>query len=199
MSRAAVLVVDLTNDFGHPEGAYPRNGADCGPMLDIVPAVAGLLGAAQAGGIPVILCSQIVLTDANDRVVGSPGLLASRPFIRESGLRSNTWGTRMIAELPAPDFVVEKVRASGFFATPLDLLLRELDVDTVIVVGAYTNQCIEATVRDAWALDYRVVLPHDGCAAFDVRLHEATLETLRPLSAQPAVADVVAAIGAARA
>ncbi len=65
-------------------------------------------------------------------------------------------------------------------------------MDTVIVVGAYTNQCIEATVRDAWALDYRVVLPHDGCAAFDARLHEATLESLRPLSVQPSVEEVLA-------
>ncbi len=111
--RSAVLVVDLTNDFGHPDGAYPRNGAPCGPLVDVLAPVAELIGAAREGGRPVILCSQIVLTDANDTVIGSPGLLAARPFIREGGLRSNTWGTRMLDELPEPDLVVEKVRASA--------------------------------------------------------------------------------------
>jgi len=192
LARAAVLVVDMTNDFGHPEGAYARHGAHCEPLLGIVPAIADLVGAARAAGRPVLLCSQIVVTDADDRVIGSPGLLESRPFIRESGLRSDTWGTRMIDDIPAPDIVLEKVRASGFFATPLDLVLRELGVDTVVVVGGYTNQCIEATVRDAWALDYRVVLPTDGCAAFDPALHDATMQSLRPLSVQPRVGEVVA-------
>jgi ureidoacrylate peracid hydrolase len=190
-ARSAVLVVDMTNDFGHPDGAYSRNGAQCEPLLEVVPAIAALVEAARAAARPVILCSQIVITDADDRVIGSPGLLEARPWIRESGLRSNTWGTRMIDSIPAPDIVVEKVRASGFFATPLDLLLRELGVETVIVVGGYTNQCIEATVRDAWALDYRIVLPADGCAAFDPRLHAATMESLRPLAVQPTVAEII--------
>lgn len=88
--------------------------------------------------------------------------------------------------------MIDKPRASGFLATPLDLLLRGMKVDTVIVAGAFTNQCIASTVRDAWALDYRVVLPPDGCAAFDPRLHEATLESLGPLSVQVPIAEIIA-------
>jgi len=101
----------------------------------------------------------------------------------------------MLESLPAADIVIDKPRASGFFATPLDLLLRGIDVDTVMVVGGFTNQCITTTVRDAWALDYRVLLPPDSTAAFDPRLHEAELESLAPLSVQLEVDVLVERLG----
>ncbi|MDQ7906263.1 cysteine hydrolase family protein [Phytohabitans sp. ZYX-F-186] len=193
LSAAAVLLVDMTNDFGHPDGAYARHGASCEPLTAIVPAVARLTTAAQTAGRPVVLCSQYVLTGADGRAVAAAGLVAARPWLLEEGLRRDTWGTRQLADLPPADFVVDKPRASGFFATPLDLLLRDLGVNTVVVVGGFTNQCVAATVRDAWALDYTVVLPPDGSACFDPALHDATLESLRPLTAQPTVATLVEA------
>lgn len=196
LARAAVLVVDMTNDFGHPDGVYARHGQPCEPMDAIVPGVARLLTAAKGALVPVILCSQFVFEGLDGRAVSAPGLTEARPWLLDEGLRRGTWGTQMIDALPRPDIVVEKPRASGFFATPLDLLLRGLSVDTVIVVGGFTNQCIASTVRDAWALDYRVVLPPDGCAAFDVRLHEATLASLSPLSAQIAIDELVSDLGA---
>lgn len=192
LDRAAVLVIDTTNDFGHPEGVYARNGAPCPPLTAIVPTIGRLIEAGRCAGLPVILCSQFVFTDGSGRAVAAPGLTEARPWLLTSGLRRNTWGTAMLEGLPAPDIVVDKPRASGFFATALDLLLRGLHVDTVVVVGGFTNQCITATVRDAWALDYRVVLPADGCAAFDPALHTATLQSLSPLSAQPTVEELIA-------
>jgi ureidoacrylate peracid hydrolase len=191
LARAALLVVDITNDFGHPRGAYPRHGLPCGPLEPVVPAVARLITAAKAAHVPVILCSQVVYTASDGTAIASPGLIGARPWLLHEGLRRNTWGTSILDGLPAPDVVVEKPRASGFQATPLDLILRGLGVDTIIVTGAYTNQCVESTVRDGWALDYRVVLPPDGCAAFDQALHEATLRSLTALAAQPAVAELL--------
>ncbi|CAN5266013.1 cysteine hydrolase [soil metagenome] len=195
LARAALLVIDMTNDFGHPDGVYARHGASSPALDSIVPSVRRIMEASAAAGVPVILCSQFVFTGPDGRAVASPGLTGAREWLVEEGLRRNTWGTAMLESLPRADITVDKPRASGFFATPLDLLLRGLGVDTVVVVGAYTNQCIASTVRDAWALDYRVVLPPDGCAAFDPALHAATLESLSPLSAQPAIEELVERLG----
>lgn len=193
LARSAVLVVDMTNDFGHPDGVYARNGSPCDTLNSIVDGVGRLMTAAQQAARPVILCSQFLFTDRNGETIAAPGVLRARPWLRREGLRRNSWGTRILDELPDPDVTIDKPRASGFFATPLDLLLRGMEADTVVVVGAYTNQCIAATVRDAWALDYRVVLPPDGSACFDPSLHEATLASLRPLTAQPELAEIIGA------
>ncbi len=194
LTRAAVLAVDTTNDFGHRDGVYARHGSSCEPLEAVVPAIERLIVAAKDAAVPVILCSQFVFTGADGRAVAAPGLTSAREWLVDEGLRRNTWGTSMLDGLPAPDIVVDKPRASGFFATGLDLLLRGLGVDTVVVVGGFTNQCIAATVRDGWALDYRVVLPPDGCAAFDPVLHEATLQSLSPLSVQVQVDELVRAL-----
>jgi ureidoacrylate peracid hydrolase len=193
LARSAVLVVDMTNDFGHPDGVYARNGSPCDALNSIVDAVGRLMTAAQQAGRPVILCSQFLFADRNGEAIAAPGVLRARPWLRHEGLRRNSWGTRILEQLPDPDITIDKPRASGFFATALDLLLRGMAIDTVVVVGAYTNQCIAATVRDAWALDYRVVLPPDGSAFFDRNLLEATLASLRPLTAQPKLAEIVGA------
>lgn len=196
LSRAAVLVVDMTNDFGHPDGAYPRHGLSCGPLDLIVPAVAQLITAAKAASLTVILCSQVIYTTPDGTGIAAPGLISARPWLLHEGLRRGTWGTAMLDGLPEPDIVVEKARASGFHATPLDLILRGLGVDTIIIVGGFTNQCVESTVRDGWALDYRIVLPRDGCAAFDPALHQSTLHSLTALAAQPDIAELLACLPA---
>jgi len=195
-ARAAVLVIDMTNDFCHPNGVYARHGADCAPLTALVGQIAQVMDAAGTSGRPVILCSQFIFRDAAGKAVGASGMVRARPWLADEGLDRGGWGTQIFEALPPPDFTVDKPRASGFFATPLDLLLRGLGIDTVIVLGGYTNQCIESTVRDAWALDYRVVLPPDGTGCFDPSLHEATLETLAPLTAQPTAAQIVAAFHA---
>lgn len=199
LASSALIVVDMTNDFGHPDGAYAKHGSSCEPLEAIVPKVSTLIKAVRAAGRPVILVSQVVFTDTAGRAISAPGLTTARPWIVEEGLRSGTWGTSMLDGLPEADIVIEKHRASGFTATALDLLLRGIEIDTVIVVGGFTNQCVESTVRDAWALDYRVMLPPDGSAAFDPRLHDATLETLAPLSVQLGVDELVERLGSVQA
>jgi nicotinamidase-related amidase len=78
------------------------------------------------------------------------------------------------------DLVVEKTATSAFFPgrSPLPDLLASRGVDTVVVTGTVTNVCVEATVRDASTLDYRVVLVADGCAAMRDEDHNATLHVV---------------------
>jgi len=189
--RPAVLVVDMANDFGHEDGVYPRNGARCDSFGDAVVAAAAVLAAAAAAGVPTIAASQVIFADRDGKAVTGGGLVEGRPWLEHEGLRPGSWGVQLVDELPRTDYFIEKPRASAFFATPLEVLLRGLGVETLVVVGCFTNQCVESTVRDAWARDFQIVIVTDAVAAFDDRLHQAALESMRPLATQLISSEVV--------
>jgi len=73
---------------------------------------------------------------------------------------------------------VVKRRYSAFYATDLDLLLREQDVGTLVVAGVKTNVCIRATIQDAFAAGYRVVLPREATNSNRPHLAAASLEDI---------------------
>lgn len=76
---------------------------------------------------------------------------------------ANTWGAEIIDELGAKvsDYFVKKRRYSAFFATDLDLILRELKVKKIYVCGVVTNICVLHTAADAKQLGYEVVILED--------------------------------------
>jgi nicotinamidase-related amidase len=78
------------------------------------------------------------------------------------------------------DLIFEKTATSAFFPGKCSLheALVERGVTTVIVTGTVTNVCVEATVRDASTLDYRVILVADACAALRDQDHNATLHVV---------------------
>ena len=73
---------------------------------------------------------------------------------------------------------VPKRRYSAFFATDLDLLLREQGIEEVVVAGVKTNVCIRATVQDAFASGYHVVVPRQATNSNRAHLAEASLEDI---------------------
>jgi nicotinamidase-related amidase len=71
-----------------------------------------------------------------------------------------------------------KPRYSAFKHTPLDLLLRELGVELILLAGAATEMCVVQTAIDARDLDYKVTVLADACACNDERLERLALEYL---------------------
>jgi nicotinamidase-related amidase len=195
LDHPAVLVVDMLNDFAHPDGAYARHGAVCTALPAIVPQVRHVMEVARAAGVPVLSAHQVVYADRDGRAITGGGMQRTRPWLADEGLRPGTWGTGLIEELPEPDLSFDKPRASAFFGTPLDVILRGLATQTLVIVGCFTNQCVVSTARDAWARDLDVVIAVDGVAAFDERLHLATLESLRPLTVQLSAEEIARLLG----
>ncbi|SDB88489.1 isochorismatase family cysteine hydrolase [Shouchella lonarensis] len=66
----------------------------------------------------------------------------------------------------ADDLSVMKPKFSGFFATPLHLLLEHLKVDTLILTGIVGNMCVLFTANDAYTLEYELIIPRDAIACF---------------------------------
>ena len=150
MSKSAILVVDMLNDF--VTGALK-----CDRGLAIVPKTAELLRAARAKNVPVIFCNDAHLKDIDHelKLWGDHAI-------------AGTKGAEVIPELElcATDYVVPKRRYSGFFHTDLDLLLKELDVDTVILTGLHAHMCVRHTAADAYQLGYDVVVAKDATDSF---------------------------------
>jgi nicotinamidase-related amidase len=147
---SAILVVDMLNDF--VTGALK-----CDRGLAIVPATASLLDQARKKSVPVIFCN-----DAHIPEIDHELKLWGNHAIK------GTYGAEVIPELKLSlkDYVVPKRRYSGFFHTDLDLLLKELKVDTVIMTGLHTHMCVRHTSADAYQLGYKVVVASDATDAF---------------------------------
>lgn len=150
MSKRAILVVDMLNDF--VTGALK-----CDRGLAIVPKTAELLRGAREKGVPVIFCN-----DAHLRGIDHELKLWGDHAI------AGTKGAEVIPELELceKDYVVPKRRYSGFFHTDLDLLLKELGVDTVILTGLHAHMCVRHTAADAYQLGYGIVVAKDATDSF---------------------------------
>jgi nicotinamidase-related amidase len=76
------------------------------------------------------------------------------------------------------EYIVRKRRYSGFFATDLDLLLRESSVCRIVIVGVKSHVCIRATTQDAFGYGYNVIVPREAVGSNYEHLHEASLEDI---------------------
>src|SRR5699024_12461076 len=105
--------------------------------------------------------------------------LLSFPTRRSSDLEG-TKGVEIHKDLipKKEDFVVQKRRYSSFHATDLEILLKGLGVDTVIIAGIATNVCVHATALDAQQRDYNVIVLEDGTAATEEGLQAPFLRNI---------------------
>ncbi len=150
LNKPAVLVVDMLNDF--VTGAL-----GCERGRAIVPATARLLDAARKSGIPVVFCN-----DAHIKGIDRELSIWGNHAIK------GTKGAEVIPELKlcSKDYVVPKRRYSGFFQTDLDILLKELGVQTVIMTGLHAHMCVRHTSADAFCLGYDVVVAKEATDSF---------------------------------
>jgi len=150
VARAALLVIDMLNDFIKGNLSSPR-------FSKVVPCISKLTSWARERSIPVVyICdSHVPNIDRELRLWGPHAIRGS-------------WGAEIIEELRprGGDFVILKRRYSGFFETELDLLLRELGVDTVILTGISTDVCVLHTAADAFFRGYNVVVVKDCVESF---------------------------------
>ena len=159
----AILVVDMLNDFLKPGGKMVLEG---GRIL--IPPMRRLLNRSRKVGMAVVYVNDCHRT----------GLKEDREFKKRSEhCIEGTWGAQVIEELKPKkkDFVVLKHRFSGFYDTDLDLTLKDLCIDTVIVMGVVTNICVRSTIHDAFFRGYQVLVPRDCVMATSEREQESSL------------------------
>ena len=149
--RIAVLLVDVINDFDFPEAESLLAAA-----REAVPRIAALLGRARAAGVPVIYVNDNFGRWRSDfRSTVARCSEPSRP------------GAPLVRQLaPQPgDYFVLKPQHSGFFHTPLELVLQELRTRVLVLCGFAANSCVSFTAHDAHMRGFRLIIPQDTTAA----------------------------------
>jgi gluconolactonase len=194
--RSALIIQDLQNDVISEGGAFADSGApEHAKSQGVVENTKRLAEAARKAGMPVIHVHYIVEQ-------GAPGLKQNAPLfvgVKEANaLVRGSWGAAPVDGLePQPgDHVVEKMRMNGFYNTRLDILLRGLGADTIVITGAWTNMSIEHTARHGADAGYSVVVVSDCTSTTGDEWQQAALNYAMTNVAQVAnVDEVVGALG----
>jgi gluconolactonase len=192
-AHAALVIQDLQNDVIIEGGAFADSGAPAhATSQNVVTNVAGLADAFRSAGRPVIHVWYVVEK-------GAAGLRLNAPLfegVKEAdALVRGTWGAAPADGLEPKDgdHVVEKMRMNGFYDTSLDILLRGLEVTTLVVSGAWTNMSIEHTARHAADAGYHAVVPSDGTSTVSDEWQHAALNFALTNVAQVATCAEIAA------
>ncbi len=174
-ARLAMVVIDMQNDFCSDGGWLHHIGVDVTPTHRARDGLQAVLPALRQAGVPVIWVSW---GNRPDRLNLSPALLhVYNPAGDALGLGDTlpaghavlekaSWGAAIVDGLApdAADVQLDKFRMSGFWDTPLDSVLRNLMVTTVMFGGVNADQCVMATLQDANFLGYDTILLED-CSA----------------------------------
>ena len=197
--HTALVVVDMQNDFCHPDGVMGKHGEDLADFPSAIGAISSLLGAARAAGSMVVHVQGTNMSTA--RAGGHRGLVSEKQKVSQL-TQPGTWGAEQLDELaPVPgEEVVTKHRYSGFVDTRLETLLRSNHIKTLVITGTATQTCVESTVRDGQMRDYRIVVPEDGVASRGRHQHlkAASLETMDLYFADVVASDAVTAVWGSR-
>jgi nicotinamidase-related amidase len=164
--HTALLLIDVINDFEFPRGDELFNQA-----LPIAPNIAELKRRARAVGIPAVYVNdnfgrwqsnfdQLVKHGLHDGVRG-------RPFVEQ------------LKPDPESDYFVLKPKHSAFYQTPLDLLLKHLGAERLILTGVSTNSCVLFTAGDSYMRDLELIVPNDCSAACNLQEHNVAMEQIK--------------------
>lgn len=191
-AKTALVTIDLTNDFLHPDGAYGRAGQGTPELAALPGRVAPILPVLRDKG-GVFVSVQFTIEHVRGRpFLIAPHLKELRPFLNEGDFAPDSWGNKAVDELLPPDVEIEKVAYSAFYQTRMEHVLKGLGIDTLVVAGIVTNGGVASTVRDAHMRGYRIILLTDGCGAFKSDVHDATLVSLGSVVEQESCADFLA-------
>lgn len=200
LSKAAVLVIDMQNDFGSKGGMFDRGGLDISMIQSTVQPTSTVIAASREARIPIVYLKMGFKADLSDlgtanspnrtrhlrfgvgQTITAPDGSEGRMLIRD------TWNTDIVSELKpaAEDIVLYKTRFSGFYDTELDDVLKKFGVKFLAITGCTTSVCVESTVRDAMFRDYSCLLLED-CMGEPIGYglprsnHEASLLTMQTL------------------
>lgn len=176
LQRTAIVVIDMQNDFCTQGGWVDHIGGNFAADRAAIAPLQGLLPALRQSGVPVVWVNWGNRPDLANMPPNQihlyknsgtgTGLGDPLPEGRGNVLEKDSWAAAVVDELaPLPgDIRVDKHRISGFWDTPLDSILRNLGVRTLLFAGCNTDQCVLHSLTDANFLGYGCVMLEDCCA-----------------------------------
>lgn len=181
-ASTALVVIDMQRDFLEPGGFGAALGNDVSLLRSAIAPTGAILAAARAAGILVIHTREGHREDLSDAPAhkvlrGDPAKRIGAPGPMGRILVRGEPGHDIIPELAplAGEIVLDKPGKGAFFATDLDLILRNRGVRTLLVCGVTTEVCVHTTVREANDRGYRCIVVGDACASYFPEFHAIAL------------------------
>jgi len=186
LERTALLIIDMQRDFLGPGGFGETLGNDVSLLKAAVAPLQAVLAAARAAGILIVHTREGHRPDLSDAPLakierGSPSLRIGAPGPMGRILIRGEPGHDIIPQLYPIDGepVIDKSGKGAFFATDLDLTLKNCGIENLIVTGVTTEVCVNTTVREANDRGYRCVVLADCCASYFPEFHEMGLKMIK--------------------
>ena len=178
--RAALLIIDMQNGFIQKESSFCIAGAEA-----TLPQCAKTLAHARELGIPVYYVRRDYAPDGSD-------IEASRYASWVAGGRPISTGSALSGSLDFPDIIkpqatdriVTKPRFSAFHNTALSEELHARSINTVILIGTTTPNCVRATCYDALSLNFNVVIIEDCTSSRSPEVQAANIADMAFVGAQ---------------
>jgi nicotinamidase-related amidase len=184
-AATALVVIDMQRDFLEPGGFGELLGNDVSRLAGIVEPVAQVLSAARQGGMLVIHTREGHRPDLSDcppsklargRLevgIGGPGP-KGRVLVRGEE------GHDIVHELKPikGEVVLDKPGKGSFYATDLDHLLRNAQINSLIVTGVTTEVCVHTTVREANDRGFECLVLEDCVGSYFPEFHRVALEMI---------------------
>jgi nicotinamidase-related amidase len=176
LAKTAILVIDMQNDFCHPDGWLAHIGVDVTAARTPINPLKTFLPELRTINVPIIWLNWGNRPDLLNISAGlhhvynstgdAIGLGDPLPKNGAKVLMAGSWAAAVVDELEKKpeDISIDKYRMSGFWDTPLDSILRNLGKTTLLFAGVNADQCVMATLQDANFLGYDCILVKD-CTA----------------------------------
>jgi biuret amidohydrolase len=186
LDHAALIIIDMQRDFLEPGGFGETLGNNVSLLKAAVPPLQGVLAAARKIGMLIIHTREghrPDLSDAPKHKVerGEPSLRIGAPGPMGRILVRGEPGHDIIPELYPVEGepVIDKPGKGAFYQTDLELMLKNREIDTLLVCGVTTEVCVNTTVREANDRGFRCVVLSDCCASYFPEFHAAGLAMIK--------------------
>jgi isochorismate hydrolase len=164
--NSALLIIDMQEYFLSKESH-----AFIPAAMTIVPNINSIIKEYRKHNLPIIFTFHALERDEKPGIMGrwwGDVLRVTSPLSRiHSSIRCKK-----------SDIILRKSRYSAFVGTNLDQILKNMEIDKLVITGVMTHLCCDSTARDAFMKDYGVYFVVDATATDDETLHVSSLRTL---------------------
>jgi nicotinamidase-related amidase len=193
--KTALVVIDMQNDFCHPEGYYARAGRDISALAASVAPVRTLLDRCRRAGTTVAF-TRLIHDEGRGAMEERHAIRPLRWTASGKRLLPGSWGAEVVDELRRLDgeIVVDKAGYSAFDDTRLEAELRARGVTTLILAGVVTYACVLATSFSAFDRGFDVLLATEAVGSWNAALGTGTSEIVDLLLGRSLSSDQIAIV-----
>jgi len=178
--KSALVVIDMQRGFIDKASPCYINGAEA-----TIPACAAVIDNCRQRGIPVFFVNRLYRANGSDveHTRHDAWLSGGKPMSPGCAESISTASPEEF-KITEEDYYIIKPRYSAFFHTELDLVLRRLGINTVLLAGTTTPNCIRASCYDAICLEYNVVVLSDCTSSVSEEIQQSNLRDMKNVGAQ---------------